>query len=51
MRTTHHKSGRRRNEINDYWNGSASDEGDPIWPYCVFSIALVAIAVIAIWSL
>ena len=51
MWTIHHKSGRRRDEINDYWNGSASDERDPIWPYWVFSIALVAIAVMAIWSL
>ena len=51
MRTTHRKSGRRRNEINDYWNGSASDERDLIWPYWVFGIALVAIAVIAMWSL
>jgi len=51
MRTTHHKSSRRRNEINDYWNGSASDEPDVIRPYWVFGIALVAIAVIAIWSL
>jgi hypothetical protein len=51
MRTTHHKSSRRRNDINDSWNGSASDERDVIWPYWVFGIALVAIAVIAIWSL
>jgi hypothetical protein len=51
MRTTHHKSSRRRNDINDSWNGSASDEPDVIWPYWVFGIALVAIAVIAIWSL
>jgi hypothetical protein len=51
MRTTHQKSGRRRNEINDYWNGNASDERDVSWPYWVFGIALVAIAATAIWSL
>jgi len=51
MRKTHRKSDRRRNEINDYWNGSASDERDLIWPYWVFVIALVAIAVIVMWSL
>jgi hypothetical protein len=44
MRTAHRKSGRRRNEISDYWNGSASDERYLIWPYWVFGIALVAIA-------
>jgi hypothetical protein len=51
MRTTHHKSGRRRHEINDYWNGSVSDERDVIWPYWAFGIALVAISVITLWSL
>jgi hypothetical protein len=48
MRTTRHKSGRCRNEINDCWNGSASDERDVIWPYWAFSVALVTIAVIAV---
>jgi hypothetical protein len=51
MRTTHHKSGRRRHEINDYWNGSVSDERDVSWPYWAFGIALVAISAIALWSL
>ena len=48
MRTTHHRSSRRRSDINDYWNGSASDERDVIWPYWAFSVALVTIAVIAV---
>ena len=29
----------------------ASDERDAIWPYWVFGIALVEIAVVAIWGL
>jgi len=50
MRTSHHKSGRRRNEINDYWNGSASDERDVIWPYWVIGIAVAGIVLISWWS-
>ena len=39
----HRKFGRRRDEINDYWNGGACDERDTIWPYWVIGIAVVAI--------
>ena len=31
---------RRREEINDYWNGSACEERDVIWPYWVIGIAV-----------
>ena len=42
------KFGRRRNEINDCWNGSAGDERNTIWPYWVAgTIAVAIIAVIA----
>ena len=41
--------GRRRDEINDYWNGGAREEQDAIWPYWVISVALVAVVVIVIW--
>ena len=39
---THRKLGRRRDQICDHWNGSASDGCDTIWPYWVFGIAAVA---------
>jgi hypothetical protein len=46
---THRKLGRRRDQICDHWNGSASDGCDTIWPYWVFGIAAVAIvAIIAV---
>jgi hypothetical protein len=48
--TIHRKFGRRRDEINDYWNGSACDERDIIWPYWVIGIALVAAVVTMMWS-
>jgi hypothetical protein len=35
--------GRRRDEINDYWNGSACDERDRIWPYWVVGALTVTI--------
>jgi hypothetical protein len=43
---THRKFGRRGHPIDDYWNGSASDGRDTIWPYWVFGIAAVAIVAI-----
>lgn len=46
---THRKFGRRRDRIDDYWNGSACDGRDTIWPYWLYGIAAVAIvAIIAI---
>jgi hypothetical protein len=47
---THRKFGRRRDEINDCWNGSAHDHRDMIWPYWVIGFALVAIVGIAAWG-
>ena len=46
----HRKFGRRRNKINDYWNGSACDERDTIWPYWVIGIAVVAIVAVGMWG-
>jgi hypothetical protein len=37
---------RQRDEINDYWNGSACDERDPIWRYWVIGVTAVAITAI-----
>lgn len=37
---------RQRDEINDYWNGSARDERDPIWRYWVIGVTAVAITAI-----
>jgi hypothetical protein len=46
----HRKFGRQRDEINDYWNGSACDERDTIWPYWVICIAVVAIVAVGMWG-
>jgi hypothetical protein len=43
---TRRKFGRRGHPIDDYWNGSAPDGRDTIWPYWVFGIAAVAIVAI-----
>ena len=45
----HRKFGRHGHDTNDYWNGSACDERDTIWPYWVIGIALVAIVVMVEW--
>jgi hypothetical protein len=45
----HRKFGPRGDDTNDYWNGSAYDERDIIWPYWVIGIALVAIIVMIEW--
>jgi hypothetical protein len=49
---THRKFG-RRDRIDDYWNGSASDVRDTIWPYWACGIAavvIVAIVAIRMWG-
>jgi hypothetical protein len=46
----HRKFGQRRDWIDDYWNGSASDGRDTIWPYWAYGIAAVAIIVIRTWD-
>jgi hypothetical protein len=45
----HRKFGRHGDDTSDYWNGSASDERDIIWPYWVIGIALVGIIVMLEW--
>jgi hypothetical protein len=51
---THRNSRQRRDEINDYWNGSAYDERHTVWPYWVIGIAVViavvAIVAVGIWG-
>ena len=50
---TDRKSGRRRRCIDDYWNGSACDGRETIWPYWVFGIAavtVVAIVAMGMWD-
>jgi hypothetical protein len=50
------KFGRRRDETNDYWNGSTCEERDAIWPYWVVGtivvtiIAIVATLAVGRWS-
>jgi hypothetical protein len=46
----HRKFGRRRDWIDDHWNGSASDGRDTIWPYRAYGIDAVAIIVIRTWD-
>jgi hypothetical protein len=45
----HRKFRRRGNDTNDYWNGSAYDEHDIIWPYWMIGIALVATVALVEW--
>jgi hypothetical protein len=45
---THRKFGRHRDRIDDYWNGSASDVRDTIWPYWLYGIAAVAVVAIVV---
>ena len=45
---THRKFG-RRDRIDDYWNGSACEQRDVIWPYWVIGICLVMIVVMIEW--
>jgi hypothetical protein len=40
----------RRDEINDYWNGSAYDERGTVWLYWVIGIAVVAIVALGMWA-
>jgi hypothetical protein len=50
---THRKFGRLRDQIYDYWNGSACDGCDTIWQYWVFGIAgvaIVAIIAVGMWD-
>jgi hypothetical protein len=46
---THPIFGQRRDEINEYWNGSACDECNAVWPYWVIGIAVVALIAVGIW--
>jgi hypothetical protein len=50
------KFGRRSDETNDYWNGTACDERETIWPYWVVGtltvtiIAIVATLAVGRWG-
>lgn len=48
LRLRHHH--RRRDEINDYWNGSASEERRSNWPYWTIGIAVCVIVMMGLWN-
>ena len=48
---TYRKFDPRRNEIDDYWNGSACDERHTVRPYLVIGIVLVVIVAVGVWGM
>jgi hypothetical protein len=50
MTVTLHHLRRRHDEINDDWNGSASEERRSSWPYWTIGIAVCVIVMTGMWN-